>query len=67
MVLCPEVNDCKRQEREITIRFQENANRKVVDYKIIEFQKFLSFQNYKINIKPITRKVLTSRAFGFRK
>ena len=31
----------KRQEREITIRFQENANRKVVDYKIIELQKFL--------------------------
>jgi len=24
-----------------SIRFQENANRKVVDYKIIEFQKFL--------------------------
>ena len=32
----------REQEREITIRFQENANRKVVDYKINEFQKFLS-------------------------
>ena len=27
-------------DREITIRFQENANRKAVDYKINEFPKF---------------------------
>ena len=29
----------------MTIRFQENANRKVVDYKINEFQKFLRLKN----------------------
>ena len=34
----------KRLRREITIRFQENANRKVVDYKRNVFEKFLIFQ-----------------------
>jgi len=29
----------------MTIRFQENANRKVADYKINELQKLLSLQN----------------------
>ena len=34
-------NICKRKERYKTIRFQENANRKIRDYKINEFLKFL--------------------------
>lgn len=34
----------KRLRRVITIRFQENANRKVVDYKINEFEKFLKYK-----------------------
>ena len=33
---------CKRKERYKTIRFQENANRKIRDYKINEFLKFLN-------------------------
>ena len=32
---------CRRKERYKTIRFQENANRKISDYKINEFPKFL--------------------------
>jgi len=35
------VSICKRKERYKTIRFQENANRKIRDYKINEFLKFL--------------------------
>ena len=34
-------NICKRKERYKTIRFQENANRKIRDYKINEFLNFL--------------------------
>jgi hypothetical protein len=34
-------NICKRKERYKTIRFQENANRIIKDYKINEFLKFL--------------------------
>ena len=37
------VSICKRKERYKTIRFQENANRKIRDYKINEFLKFLFF------------------------
>ena len=35
------IKNCKRKERYKTIRFQENANRKIRDYKINEFLKFL--------------------------
>ena len=39
------ISICKRLERYITIRFQENANRKVVDLKIKGFQKLLRKEN----------------------
>ena len=35
---------CKRLERWIPIRFQENANKKEEDYKMNEFLKFLRLQ-----------------------
>ena len=45
-------NICKRLERYKTIRFQENANRKIRDYKINEFLKFLKLEILKIMFLP---------------
>jgi len=50
------VSICKRKERYKTIRFQENANRKIRDYKINEFLKFLKLLHKDSHIIELKKK-----------